>query len=122
MASITLRKGDDQTIRGVVSQSHDSAVPVDITGWMIWFSVKRRWPDTDGQSVVAKVVGGDIAITDGPAGKFTISIRPSDFASIPNAERTSMLYDVQARKADAHIQTLAQGDLIVLGDVTNTIS
>jgi hypothetical protein len=124
MASLEVRKGDDHIIRGTVRglTDQDHLVPVDITGWFIWFSIKRRYPDTDGQAVVSKVTGGDIVITDAPLGQFEITVRASDFANIPNAERTYMRYDVQVKTATLRINTLGDGDFVILGDITNTIS
>jgi hypothetical protein len=114
-----LRRGDSHTITGQVTT--DSGSQVDISGWTIWFTVKRRWQDSDGQAVLIETTGGDVNIIDGPNGRFTISIAPTDFASVPNAERTDLLYDVQIKNGTA-IQTLAQGRLTLLGDVTYATS
>ena len=120
MASVTLRKGDDQTIHGAVTTRSCSGdpQPQDITDWMIWFTVKRRWPDGADAAVVKKQTGGDITITDAPGGLFDVRMRAADLALIPNAPRTYMQYDVQVRNRRFRLRTIGQGELIVLGDIT----
>ena len=121
MASLTLRKGDDQVIRGAVTdRDPQSPQPVDITGWTIWFSVKRKYPDADGAAVLVKKTGAGITITDAGGGKFAITLVPADLASIPNAQRSHFRYDVQVRNEHLKIHTLGDGDLTVLGDITVT--
>lgn len=120
MATLTMRKGDTQVLRGAVTVKVAGVVtPVDITGWKIWFTAKRRRTDTDAQAVVAK------AITMGAAanGRFSISFVSTDFGSIPNAERTVFLYDVQIKTdISGPVQTLGDGQLIILGDITNSVT
>jgi hypothetical protein len=118
---LTIRRGDDEVIFGRISNR--LCQPVDISGWKIWFSVKRRWPDPDSQAVMIKTNGPDLDITDPLLGEFEVYIRQPDFADIPNAERTLMLYDVQIKKnPGGGVKTLGQGDFTILGDITFAVT
>ena len=115
--SLTIRRGDDEVIFGRISDR--KCQPVDITGWQIWFSVKRRWPDSDAEAVLIKTNGPDLDISDPLLGEFEVRINNPDFASIPNTERSYFLYDVQIKKnPGGGVKTLGQGDFIILGDIT----
>lgn len=129
MASLTVRRGDDHTIRGAVTATDfqtGEVAPVDITNWHIWFLIKRRRTDTDDQAVVKKITGlegTEIDMAEASGGKFAIIIRASDLAGIPNQERTVMRYDVQVRTVpNQRIQTLGDGEMVILGDITFAIS
>lgn len=125
MASLELRRGDDTSIRGEVMRRENGVpVPVDITNWTIWFTVKRRWPDSDGDAVFSKVSpGGGIGISDGPGGEFVVTINANDFLTVPVAERTILQYDVQVKTAPTNgIKTLGQGPLVILGEITQATS
>lgn len=118
---MTLRRGDTHTITGRVMTT--ASVAVDITGWMIWFTLKRKWTDADGSAVLMKTTGGSgITITDATNGRFEIAIAATDLSGITGAERTEFLYDLQIKNTSNEIQTLAAGRLIVLGDVTGATS
>ena len=117
--AIILRKGDNENIYGTIwMRPPEVPDPVDITGWVIWFTIKRRWPDGDGAALLQKTIGDGIEVIDAEAGTFVIRIDYDDLDDIPNAERTVFICDVQVKDHLLRIKTIAQEPCIVLGDVT----
>jgi hypothetical protein len=117
-----MTRGDDRTIAGTLESG---GVAVDITGYTLWFTAKRKLSDADASAVIRLSTDGGIggiSVISAAAGTFTISIAASLTASLPDVMQTELFYDFQIRNAAGAVQTLSKGRLIVEYDVTNATS
>jgi hypothetical protein len=95
--------GDTKTYKFRLSKCH---VPVDITGWMIFFTVKKNYSDSDSQAKILKSVICP-PNSDSLNGIGYISLSISD-TSIPIGK---YVYDFKFQKADlSYRETFAGGD------------
>ncbi len=86
-------------------------------GFTLWFTVKRSFANADSAAVLQLLSGldGGITIDDAESGDITVDCPAETTAAI--APRT-YVYDIQLRRGDGEIQTLAIGEFVVLPDVT----
>ena len=103
-------RGDNQTYN--LSFTKDDGTPQPITGWKIFFTIKKRLDQSDDDADV-KV---DVTEHDDAENGLT-SIHLSNGQTdtlIPG----SYHYDIQVKKAEDDITTIVKGKIIVLADVT----
>jgi len=86
--------------------------PIDITGWKIYFTMKRNPNHSDDQAPI-KV---DVIVHDDPANGLTSF-------NLTNAQTYLLMpgtyyYDIQVKKAENDILTIVSGEIIVLADIT----
>ena len=89
-------------------------VIVDITGWTIFFTLKKNRSDTDVEAVISKTITN---LTNPTNGETTVVI---------SAEETNSLlgnysYDCQLKTVDGLIYTIISGTITFLEDVTRRI-
>jgi hypothetical protein len=90
-------------------------VPVDITGWTIFFTVKRLKTDVDAKAVISKT------ITDIPSptlGIYTLTVLASELNTFEGA----YYYDFQIKLLDGKIYTVTSGSITFVADVTRRTS
>lgn len=111
---LTAFRGDDKDITIEVKDSDDNAV--DISGWTIWFTVKKSADDADSDAVIGpkKVTSH----TDASSGKSTVSLTNSD----TDLSRGTYIYDIQTDDGSGKITTWGKGDFTIMKDVTDTTS
>ena len=111
---LSLIRGDTATYTITIVDS--DSVAVDITGWIVWMTIKENFSDTDLQAKVQK----EVTVHTNPTGGITtITIAASDTASLDGG---TYKYDIQFKKLDATIETVLYGDFVISEDVTRSVS
>ena len=115
MAINAIVQGDTRVWELVITDRNTD--PVDITSDFVWFTMKQNIADPDGTSLPA--VLGPIAavITDGPAGRCTITLDSTDTKSLTTS---NYFYDFQWNDASVPpvVTTLDKGSVAVTDQVT----
>lgn len=99
-------------------------VPVDVTGWKFWFSVKRYYADPDNQAVFqtnSTDGTGAIVFTTPTAGIITCTMPALATVNFPDAV-TQLVYDVQGKDLSGNVSTVDVGTIEVTPDVTRATS
>lgn len=102
----------------------DGITPANITGWLIWFSVKYYLADPDGRAIVADrsdAVGTGITFTFPTNGQIEIKIPAGKTSAFPDAN-VDLHYDVQAKDpVTGNVFTVDVGIIRVKPGVTRAI-
>jgi len=93
-----------------------NSIPKNVSTWEFFMTVKTN-PDDPDASAVITIDPSDVTVTGTGNNVVTITIPASD----NNIDARSYYYDIQAKKADATIQTIFQGFYIVVQDQTDRI-
>ena len=89
----------------------NSQDPIDITGWTVYFTIKKDKDDPDASAVIKK----DITSHSVPlSGQTILSLTASELDDLLG----DYYYDFQIKKDDGTIKTLVVGKFIVYFDVT----
>lgn len=89
----------------------DSAV-IDITGWKVYFTLKKNQLKDDDSAVIKK----DITVHEAPLeGKTKIVLAPLD---TDNLKPGDYVYDIQIKKPSGDVITVAKGSMKIEADVT----
>jgi hypothetical protein len=119
LTTIEIIRGDTKTI---VFQVTRSDVPVDLTGSLLYFTVKNAVTDADAALLFQKTVGAGIVISDQVTntGECQITISPADTATIGLASQfpVACVYDLQLREPSTRVTTVMRGAFVVHPDVT----
>lgn len=110
--NLTSFRGDDLGIKLAFMDTDD--VPIDITGWNIFFTIKRTKDDRDALAVVR--VDED-AIPNPTLGEVLLVVPNTVTINLHG----SNWYDIQIKKADDTIQTVTSGNIEFKKDVTQRI-
>lgn len=111
---IRLTRGDDRTKILKFKDSSDN--PIDITGWIVFFTVKKSYLDSDDDALIKK----DITSHSDPSnGKTRLVIEASDTDDMDNGK---YYYDIQVKKGDGKINTVLNDILELSYDVTRRTS
>ena len=101
--------GEDITLEVEVTTTGISGGPaVDITGWAISFSMKRR---KGGDIVLSKTVGSGITITDGPNGRADIVLTDDDTNKLVVGE-----YDYDVKRTDPGSEAVVTTGTLTIKD------
>ena len=126
-SSITVLRGDTWSI-SLTSLGNISARS------KLWFTLKRNFHEEDSGAVVQieESVGlvrlngvagtaseGALLVTDETTGALTITLKP---AATSQLQPASLRYDIQMLTDAGAVQTLTEGTLIILADVTRVIA
>lgn len=126
-SSITVLRGDTWSI-SLTSLGNISARS------KLWFTLKRNFHEEDSGAVVqieetlglARLNGADgtashgaLSVTDETSGALTITLKP---AATSQLQPASLRYDIQMLTTTGAVQTLTEGTLIILADVTKAIA
>jgi len=110
--NLEITRGDD--VYYILNFTDANSLPIDITGWIVFFTVKENLADTDGEAKIRK----DITTHTDPAnGKTRIHLTNTD-----TRLSKSHYYDVQVKKPDGSIITLLIGNINFKKDVTQRTS
>lgn len=121
MGAFTLIRGDTLLLDVQVKKN---GVPVDITGWKVWFTVKRNFPDADNNAVYqanSTDGSGDVTITSSTQGKVTVRMPALKTFAFPDG-MTKLIYDVQTKDASGVTATVDVGTVTVSPDVTRALT
>lgn len=119
IADYSTVRGD--TFRLDIQVLSASGSPVDITNWLLAFSI-RLYAKGLKQQVVAAYNSTDnpdnVNVTSAIEGKFSIIMPPTDTEKLPDYV-TTMTYDVQMGLVSTHIiYTLQMGTITLVPDIT----
>jgi hypothetical protein len=109
--NIDLLQGDDYSW-GFSFVAND--VPLDITGWTIYFTIKRYVTDPDVSALIQKIITSH---TDPVNGKSALNLSHTDTDSLPEGV---FVYDIQIKTSGGEIHTIYKGQVKVSVDVTQT--
>ena len=111
-SNIVVYRGDDFAMRLVFTDECDAVI--DITGWTIFFTVKKKETNPDSSA--------KIAITVAP----TEPLLGIALVTVPNTVTDTLTglyyYDFQFTKADGTVQTLVSGGITFETDITRRIT
>jgi hypothetical protein len=118
MTDLRVKRGDS-IVLAVGPVLKPDLTPQNITGHTLRFTGKSRLDLDDVQAEIeGSTVGGEITITDGPAGLAEVVIPP---AATEDFESTRVFHwDLQIADPFGRTKTLDSGKLIVDPDVTRT--
>lgn len=105
---LTIVRGDTKTYKLVFRNS--SGIPVDITGWTVYFTVKENLSQTDDQALISKNVTSH---TDPANGETSIVLSSTDTDHVGN-----YIYDIQYKNTLDEIHTILEGILSFSKDIT----
>ena len=101
-------RGDDYALQLVLTDV--DSVPIDITGWEFYFTIKNNRTDPDDIAVISK----DIPATVNPtSGILSIILTAAEVNNLSGA----YFYDIQY-KASGIIQTITHGSITFETDIT----
>lgn len=108
--NIDIVRGDTKTF--ALNFTSDGNTPINITGWTIYYTVKRRLEDLDVDAVIRKTI---TTHTNPTGGQTEIVLLNTD---TQNLETETFWHDIQVKDTNNKINTIAFGTFNVLADVT----
>ena len=94
------------------------SVPVNITGWKFWHTVKRHSLDPDLQAIWQGTSdGGQIIIVAAVVGRGTSTMPPQATVGFPDGD-VALLYDLQIKDVAGNVFTIESSTVVVHPDVT----
>lgn len=115
MASTDIKvfKGDDVTFTVTITDENGAAV--DLTGGVLWFTVKKNKTDSDSDALIQKQVSSHTTPTGGIT---AITLTDTD----TNQTASQYFYDIQFVNSTSDVTTYGVGNFIILQDVTTSTS
>lgn len=117
MADFTIYRGDTVALNITITAS---GLAYNLTGKTMWFTAKTSYSIAD-PGTFQKKLGSGITVTDAANGRAQIVISASDTNSLGNS-KVALVYDCQVKDSSGNIYTVASGNLIVIPDVTRSIT
>jgi len=106
-------RGDDLSFK--LNFADTDGVAIDITGWLIFFTLKLDKDDSDSEAIYSKTIEAPSGSSDG-----TITV------SIPGADLNTLVgpyyYDFQFVDASDNVRTITSGAITFEKDVTRRVS
>lgn len=114
---LVIDQGDDEVLDITVRAANGTAS--DLTGWTLWFYVKRSKTDADEDALLKKTTGDGIAHTAPESGGLaTVTIDADETASLVAGDTNKELYWVcQGQGPDSKVITLARGRMVIQADL-----
>ena len=106
--NLTIKRGDTTTY--ILYLEDADGVNIDITGWIIFFTVKSHIEDSDDDAKIKKTI---TVHTNPTNGETQILLTSDDTADVGN-----YVYDIQYRSNTGIIQTIMEGFFTITQDVT----
>jgi len=107
-SNIVVYRGDDFATQLVFTDENE--VVIDITGWLIFFTVKKKATDPDSNAKISVT----IPPTEPLLGVALVTVSNT----ITDELRGLYYYDFQFKKADGTVQTLVSGGITFETDIT----
>ena len=111
--TISIKQGSDQVFPMTIKTKN--GVPIDLTGAVVFFTVKKRTADGDEEAVIQKDVSSH---TNPTGGITTITLLNTDTDVDPSPINYPYLWDIKIKKSDNFIYLSETGDFIVKPAVT----
>lgn len=112
-ANMEVKKGDTKPLTLYFTNENKTAIA--ITGWTIFFTVKKEIDDIDDDAVIKKTITNH---TDPENGKSELKLSSSD----TNIDSGNYLYDIQIKNTLGEIRTILEGIFTVTKDITQRTS
>lgn len=109
---INVFRGDDTTLNLTFTEDD---IPVNITGWTVFFTIKVNQDDTDDEAVISKKITSH-TIPD--QGKTSVPMTDTETYTLAG----QYYYDIQVKKTDNTIFTCLEGTITFKRDITRRIS
>lgn len=106
-------RGDTFSVRLEFTDTDGTAI--DITGWTIFFTLKRKKKDSDTEALISKTI---TSIPNPTLGIYTFTLAASEL----NTFEGMYYYDFQIKLADGKIYTIPGGTITFLVDITRRVS
>lgn len=106
---LTIKRGD--TWERVMYFQDANEVPIDITGWTVFFTVKRKADDSDDDAVIKKTITTFSNPGNGEADIILTSIDT-------DLDIGSYLFDIQIKTSSDEIITVLEGIITISKDIT----
>ena len=110
--NLFVKRGDTKTY--TLYFEDENGARIDITGWIVFFTVKVHIDDSDDDAKIKKTITSH---TDPTNGETQIPLTSTDTADVGN-----YVYDVQYRSTTGTIKTVIEGFLVIAKDVTQRTS
>lgn len=107
--TLTLKRGD--TFVRTLYFEDENGNALDITGWTIYFTVKKSIDDSDDDAIIKKDITSH---TDPENGKSELELTPTETAQSPG----TYCFDIQIKDTQGKILTILEGEIIFTKDVT----
>jgi len=117
MTVLSAIRGDDETYELTITDRND--VPINLTGCLLWFTVKRDESETDAQALAQKMIGAGITVVNAATGRADVRLAAADTASL-SGKRAKLVWDCQIKDAAGLVSTVDSGALLVDADVTRS--
>lgn len=118
MTDLTIYRGDSKTWNITFTDSAGAAI--NITGYTVFFTVKKKNSYTDDTVDTAAIVQKNITVHTAPAtGQTQVALQPSDTSSVTPAV---YVYDMQLKDTSGTILTFITGNFTISADVTRRTS
>lgn len=110
---IKVARGDSKTIQITVRDKFGDLAPFDLTGAIVYFTVKKTIAETDASAVIAKTSdGGGITIISAANGEFDIELTPGDTSITP----MEYVFDVRIAKSGS-VYSMEEPDIFKISPV-----
>jgi hypothetical protein len=102
-------RGDDLSFK--LNFADTEGVPIDITGWTIFFTLKLNKDDSDSEALVSKTI---TTIPDPASGTITVVIPHTEVDDLTGP----YYYDFQYKDASDNVRTITSGAVTFEKDIT----
>ena len=89
--------------------------PIDITGWTIFFTIKKKKSDTDDQAVISKTI---TTFDDPTSGIASVTLTSTETYNLDG----TYFYDFQFKDNVGSVSTIVAGGITFLEDITRRTS
>jgi hypothetical protein len=93
----------------------DDGVAIDITGWTIFFTIKKKKSDTDDQAVISKTI---TTFDDPTSGIASVTLTSTETYNLDG----TYFYDFQFKDNTGSVSTIVAGGITFLEDITRRTS
>ena len=117
-SNLKIKRGDDKYY--ALTFTYDSGSTIDISDWIIFFTVKKDMDDSDDDAVIKQNIGTgqDYDPSDPTNGVSRIHLTDSN----TSIDIRNYYYDVQVKKSNGDILTILEGSFTVTPDISNRTS
>ena len=111
---LTFIRGD--TVDRSISFKDQNQDPIDISGWVIYFTIKKNRKDSDDNAIYKQDITSHIDPTEGTTRLFIADSITEDWPI------GSWYYDLQVKKSDDTIRTVLLNSCEIIEDITRRTS
>ncbi|MHA1690050.1 MAG: hypothetical protein ACTSU7_00300 [Candidatus Heimdallarchaeaceae archaeon] len=111
LGTINIIRGN--TVPFNIAFTDSDSVAIDITGYEVWFTVRKSVPKTSVKSDTDALISKKYT-NGGADGIIAVEITPTESDIDPG----NYVYDIQYKKTDDSIYSLSSAEFIVAGDIT----